>query len=65
MSNNIKMHCGKLNELTARILRVYIDVKISMQYSGMYSAGIKKIFFKFRILLVQFFIKDGVFYEVV
>ena len=65
MSNNIKMHCGKLNELTARILRVYIDVKISMQHSGMYSAGIKKIFFKFRILLVQFFIKGGVFYEVV
>ena len=39
------MHCGKLNELTARILRVYIDVKISMQHSGMYSAGIKKNIF--------------------
>jgi len=24
------MRCGKLGELTARILRVYIDVKISM-----------------------------------
>jgi len=24
------MRCGKLNELTARMLRVYIDVKISM-----------------------------------
>jgi len=24
------MRCGKLNELTARMLRAYIDVKISM-----------------------------------
>ena len=49
------MRCGKLNELTARMLRVYIDVKISMQHSSMCSAGIKNIFLSSYFVGVYFY----------
>ena len=49
------MHCGKLNELTARMFRVYIDVKISMSHSSMRNAGIKNIFLSSYFVGVYFY----------